>query len=241
MRMGNFEDIVESIKTLLRNIHTRIDTEAAAETSAKQVKLDIFEAAQTEFYAQDEILVVLSSNSTTIANRLAAAQGSKDAAKAALDEETAHQLHETTMFNEMRTLLTTLAGQGAEASALATAPSKAMLALALGAERSHEDLITRFEDLIATLEREMQSKRSQLQVTYDGHFHDWQVLTQAHADHQETLDEAQSARDQMRLHMMQADVQYVSASSRLDANNLVRQSERDLITRLLELVDELKA
>jgi len=241
MRLGKFEDIVESIKVLLRDIHTRIDAEAAAEIAAKQAKKALFDTATEEHTAAVEHAAVVLHNVTTLATRLAAAEGAKDEAERALQDEEQSQLRESAMFQEMRVLLTGLAGQGTGSNALATAPSKAMLALALGAQRSHEDLLTRFENLIGTLEREMLSKKSQFQVAYDSHVQNWHTLQQTHADSDAAREVADQLMKQAFQDKLTAHVTYLTASEQLDANNVLRQEERDIVTRLLELVDELKA
>eukprot|EP00802_Teleaulax_amphioxeia_P002071 Tamp_02073.p1 GENE.Tamp_02073~~Tamp_02073.p1 ORF type:complete len:594 (-),score=151.12 Tamp_02073:2584-4365(-) len=241
MHMAQFSDAVEAIKTMLRAIDTRIETERATEIGAKTAKHGAWNAAKEAYESFVEDAAVQSSTLSTLSTRLAELTGTKDQAKSALDDEKLSQVREKAMFEELRVLLGGLASQGSEANALATSQTKEMIALAVGAERSHADLIQRFETLLHTLETEMLEKKTAMQMAYDAHAANHATLTASHADQQTKSNDADAAKQEAKTSMETALLEYDTAAETLDANNELRASEQDLVRTLLAMVDQLKA
>lgn len=242
MHMAKFEGIVESIKDLLRTLHARVVADAATETAQKDTKHSTWLAAKATYEAFFEDAAVQSANFTTLGTRLAVKTGIMDEARDVLEDEIESQLRETNMFNQLKVLLTALESQGSVASALATQPStKAMLALAVGAERSHEDLTKRFDDLITALQNEMMLRKAKLQADLAAHVASHNTVLSANTHQLSIKKEADDAKESSRGAMEAALAKYETATSVLDANNLLRQAERALISTLLTMVDELKA
>jgi len=241
MHMAQFSDAVEAIKTMLRAIDTRIETERATEIGAKTAKHGAWNAAKEAYESFVEDAAVQSSTLSTLSTRLAELTGTKDQAKSALDDEKLSQVREKAMFEELRVLLGGLASQGSEANALATGQTKEMIALAVGAERSHADLIQRFETLLHTLETEMLEKKNAMQTAYDAHAANPATLAASHTDQQTKSNDADAAKQEAKTSMETALLEYDTAAETLDANNELRVREQDLVRTLLAMVDQLKA
>jgi hypothetical protein len=241
MHMTKFEDVVESIKTHLQAMHDRIDSEATAETSAKEVKRDTWVSAKDTYNEHVETAAVLSDSLTNLHTRLAEATGSLNEVKDRLEDEIESQLRESAMFSEIRTLLASLQSSGTETNALATHVSKQMLALAIGAERSHEEVLTRFEKLISLLESEMMQKKNELQASYNEALGQRTTLSTSVAEKQTEDQAANTAKLEAEAAMEAALLEYETASETLDNNNVIRAAERELINRLLDMVEGLKS
>ena len=239
MHMTKFEDIVEVIKTKLNELHARIDTEAAAEESAKTAKKAAWDAAAASHSAFSEAAAVQSASLTTAATRLAEALGEKNTAKAALDDETESQLRESAMFTQLRALLADLESPGTQTNELATQHSQAMLALAMGAQRSHEDTIKRFNDLLTALEAEMVQKKSELQAIHDEKVATHSAREATHTSQLAAHEEANTAKIEAQSAMEAKMLEYETAVETLNSNNVLRGQEKELITKLLALVDAL--
>ena len=239
MHMTKFEDIVEVIKTKLNELHARIDTEAAAEESAKTAKKAAWDAATASHSAFSEADAVQSASLTTAATRLAEALGEKNTAKAALDDETESQLRESAMFTQLRALLAGLESPGTQTNELATQHSQAMLALAMGAQRSHEDTIKRFNDLLTALEAEMVQKKSELQAIHDEKVATHSAREATHTSQLAAHEEANTAKIEAQSAMEAKMLEYETAVETLNSNNVLRGQEKELITKLLALVDAL--
>ena len=239
MHMTKFEEIVEVIKTKLNELHARIDTEAAAEESAKTAKKAAWDAAAASHSAFSEAAAVQSASLTTAATRLAEALGEKNTAKAALDDETESQLRESAMFTQLRALLAGLESPGTQTNELATQHSQAMLALAMGAQRSHEDTIKRFNDLLTALEAEMVQKKSELQAIHDEKVATHSAREATHTSQLAAHEEANTAKIEAQSAMEAKMLEYETAVETLNSNNVLRGQEKELITKLLALVDAL--
>ena len=239
MHMTKFEDIVEDIKTKLNELHARIDTEAAAEESAKTAKKAAWDAAAASHSAFSEAAAVQSASLTTAATRLAEALGEKNTAKAALDDETESQLRESAMFTQLRALLAGLESPGTQTNELATQHSQAMLALAMGAQRSHEDTIKRFNDLLTALEAEMVQKKSELQAIHDEKVATHSAREATHTSQLAAHEEANTAKIEAQSAMEAKMLEYETAVETVNSNNVLRGQEKELITKLLALVDAL--
>ena len=240
VHMARFGDIVESIKALLHQLDARIVSEASTEIATTQTKHDAWQTAEGHFKSLEENYAVQSSSSVVLVTHLANMLGTKNEALTALDDEIESQLRETKLFNELRALLSTLAGQGSVASELATHPStKTMLALAVGAERSHEDLVKRFETLISALESEAAEKKAQLQAAYDTYLDTYTTLSAKNIAQENVASAADAAKEIARGDMEGALAAYQTAQSTLAANTVHRQAEQALLSSLLTMVDGL--
>jgi hypothetical protein len=241
MHMAKFSDTIEAIKTMLRAIDTRVENQRAAEISSKNDKRDAWLAARDNYNELDIDVAVQSGNLTILSTRLAELTGTKTQAKALLDDEIESQLRETNLFNHLKLLLDNLASQGSESNTLATHPTKEMLALAMGAERNHEDLITKFNSLIHTLEVEMEQKKIRMQSEYDRHLTEHTQLVTSH-DAQKTVSEKATAAAQEANTLMEAALlEFDTAAMSLDDNNKLRDREQELIRALLTMLDQLHA
>jgi len=241
MHMAKFSDTIEAIKTMLRAIDTRVENQRAAEISSKNDKRDAWLAARDNYNELDIDVAVQSGNLTILSTRLAELTGTKTQAKALLDDEIESQLRETNLFNHLKLLLDNLASQGSESNTLDTHPTKEMLALAMGAERNHEDLITKFNSLIHTLEVEMEQKKIRMQSEYDRHLTEHTQLVTSH-DAQKTVSEKATAAAQEANTLMEAALlEFDTAAMSLDDNNKLRDREQELIRALLTMLDQLHA
>ena len=241
MHMAKFSDTVEAIKTMLRAMDTRVENQRAAEMKSKNEKRDAWSAAKDNYNELDINAVVQSSNLTTLSTRLSELTGTKTEAKALLDDEITSQLRETTLFNQLKLLLDNLSSQGSESNALATHPTKEMLALAMGAERNHEDLITRFNSLIRALEAEMEQKKTRMQSEYDRHLAEHTQLATSHDVQTKVTEKAHVSEQEAKTLMEAALLEFDTAATSLDDNNKIRDREQELIRALLTMVDELHA
>jgi len=240
VHIARFGDIVESIKALLNQINARILLEASTEIATTQTKHNAWQTADDYFKSLQENYAVQSSSSVALGTHLANTLGTKSEALRVLEDEIQSQLRETKLFNELRALLSILAGQGSVASELATHPStKAMLALAVGAERSHEDFVTRFETLISALEIEAAKKKQQLQDAYDSFLAAYTTLSATNTAQENVASAADDAKKIAKGNMEGALAALLTAQSTLAANTLLRQAEQALISSLLTMVDGL--
>lgn len=241
MHMSQFKNIVDNIKMLLFTIDSRLDAATYSEIEDKKAKRVAWDAAKEAHHLLEGEAAVQSSSLTTLAGRVAQATGTKDEAKRMLDDEILSQERETATFNMLRNLLTELEQQGSETSSLATHSSSAMLALAVGAERSHADVVERVQTLLTSLEAEMVAKRSQLQTAYDTYRAQHTTLS-SQQQTQETLSSAADAtKEEARLAKEAALAEYQTAVDTLEANNAIRLQEHTLIVKLTEMFDALAA
>ena len=236
VHIARFGDIVESIKALLNQINARIVLEASTEIATTKTKHDAWKTADDHFKSLQESYAVLSSSSVVLGNHLANTLGSKSEALRVLEDEIQSQIRETKLFNELRALLSILTAQGSVSNELATHPSTN---LAVGAERSHEDVVTRFETLIAALEIEAANKKQQLQDAYDSFLHAYTTLSATNTAQGEVASTADDAKKIAKGNMEGALLAFDTAQSTLAANTLLRQAEQALISSLLTMVDEL--
>ena len=241
MHMSQFENIVDDIKALLTTIDARLDAEKVTEMDEKEAKRVAWNAAVEAFALLEGEAAVQSSTLSTLAGRVAEAAGTKDEAKRVLDDEILSQEREKATFNMLRNLLTELEQQGSAANALATHSSSALLALAVGAERSHADVVERVQTLLTSLEAEMVTKRSQLQTAYDNYLAQHTNLSAQHGTQSTESSAAAAAKEEARLAKQAAWLEYQTARDTHNANNAIRLQERNLIFRLTEMLDALAA
>jgi len=238
LHMSKFEDIVESIKTLLHNIEARLDQDELAESNTKKGLRDAWDSESKAQHGMAETCAVQSSTLATLNVRLADVTGSKDTAERARDDEIQSQIREKAMLSQLRVLLSNLAASGTESNALSTHSSQAMLALAMG--RNHEDVVKGFEALINKLEAEMDRKKAEVEAEYNKYLH---MFTPLKVDVEKAgfdSSKADAGIQASKERVAAALAAYEASSSKLDANNDVRGKQRAVIAHLLVQIEALK-
>jgi hypothetical protein len=238
LHMSKFEDIVESIKTLLHNIEARLDQDELAESNTKKGLRDAWDSESNAQNGMAETCAVQSSTLATLNVRLADTTGSKDTAERARDDEIQSQIREKAMLSQLRVLLSNLAATSTESNALSTHSSQAMLALAMA--RNHEDVIKDFEALIDKLEAEMDRKKAELEAEYNKYLDKFTPLKldveKAEFDSSKADADKQASKERVAAAL----AAYEAASSKLDANNDLRGKQRAILAHLLVQIEALK-
>ncbi|MGB1607708.1 MAG: hypothetical protein ACPIOQ_84050, partial [Promethearchaeia archaeon] len=96
-----------------------------------------------------------------------------------------------------------------------------------------------FNDLLTALEAEMVQKKSELQAIHDEKVATHSARETTHTSQLAAHEEANTAKIEAQSAMEAKKLEYETAVETLNSNNVLRGQEKELITKLLALVDAL--